>query len=115
MGVGEALKENDPNIKIVEAHPVEGHYIQGLKNMKEAIIPEIYNPDKIDISIFVESEDAFKTSRDLMKKEGIFGGMSSGAAMYAALQLSENIKKGRIVVIFPDRADKYLSTVLFDD
>ena len=114
MGVGKALKENKPKIKIVEAHPVKGHYIQGLKNMEEAIIPAIYNPDEIDETVFVESELAFSTARDIIKKEGIFVGMSSGAAMYAALEIAKKIDKGRIIVIFPDRAEKYLSTKLFE-
>ncbi|NPA68163.1 MAG: PLP-dependent cysteine synthase family protein [Chlorobi bacterium] len=114
MGVGKALKENNPKIKIVEAHPAEGHYIQGLKNMKEAIIPAIYNPEIIDKRITVETEDAFKTARKIIAQEGIFAGMSSGAAMYAALKIAEETDKGRIVVIFPDRAEKYLSTKLFE-
>jgi len=114
MGVGKALKENNPKIKIVEAHPVKGHYIQGLKNMEEAIIPAIYNPEEIDETVFVESELAFSTAREIIKKEGIFVGMSSGAAMYTALEISKKIDKGRIIVIFPDRAEKYLSTKLFE-
>lgn len=113
MGVGKALKENNPNIKIIEAHPVEGHYIQGLKNMQEAIIPAIYNPEKIDERIMVNTEVAFETAREIIRTEGIFAGMSSGAAMYAALKIAEKIESGRIVVIFPDRAEKYLSTELF--
>ncbi len=114
MGVGKALKENNPKIKIVEAHPVKGHYIQGLKNMDEAIVPSIYEPSKIDESIMVESEDAYKVTRDIAKKEGIFVGSSSGAAMYAALKIANKIDSGNIVVIFPDRGEKYLSTDLFD-
>ncbi len=113
MGVGMALKEYKPSIKIVEAHPVKGHYIQGLKNMQEAIVPEIYNPDKIDISISVETEAAYEFAREIVKKEGIFVGMSSGAAMFAAYQVARKIQKGTIVVIFPDRGEKYLSTKLF--
>lgn len=113
MGVGKALKENNPNIKIIEAHPVEGHYIQGLKNMQEAIIPAIYNPEKIDERIMVNTEVAFETAREIIRTEGIFAGMSSGAAMYAALKIAEKIESGRIVVIFPDRVEKYLSTELF--
>jgi len=113
MGVGKGLKENNPNIKIVEAHPVKGHYIQGLKNMDEAIVPAIYDKSKIDESIKVESEDAYKITRELVKKEGIFVGSSSGAAMYAALEIAKKIEKGNIVVIFPDRGEKYLSTNLF--
>ena len=113
MGVGKALKENDPRIKIVEAHPVKGHYIQGLKNMEEAIVPSIYDPSKIDESILVETEAAFEMSRKVIKHEGIFVGMSSGAALFAAIEVAKKIKSGRIVVIFPDRGEKYLSTSLF--
>jgi cysteine synthase B len=113
MGVGRALKENNPRIKIVEAHPVKGHYIQGLKNMEEAIVPSIYDPSQIDETIMVETETAFEMTRRIVKKEGIFVGMSSGAAMYAALQVAKKIESGRIVVIFPDRGEKYLSTNLF--
>lgn len=113
MGVGKALKENDPKIKIVEAHPVKGHYIQGLKNMEEAIVPSIYDPSRIDESILVETEAAFEMSREIIKHEGIFVGMSSGAALYAAIEVAKKIESGRMVVIFPDRGEKYLSTNLF--
>ena len=113
MGVGRALKENNPKIKIVEAHPVKGHYIQGLKNMEEAIVPSIYDPSKIDETIMVETQAAFEMTRQIVEKEGIFVGMSSGAAMYAALEVAKEIASGRIVVIFPDRGEKYLSTNLF--
>jgi cysteine synthase B len=115
MGVGRALKENNPRIRIVCAHPVKGHYIQGLKNMEEAIVPSIYDPSKIDETIMVETEEAYNMSRKIIREEGIFVGMSSGAAMYAALKIAEKIKSGNIVVIFPDRGEKYLSTNLFKD
>ncbi len=114
MGVGNYLKEKNPKIKIVSAHPVKGHYIQGLKNMKEAIVPAIYDPLKIDKTIMVKTEDAFEIARQIVKKEGIFVGMSSGAAMYAAIEVAKSIKSGLIVVIFPDRGEKYLSTNLFN-
>lgn len=113
MGVGRYLKEKNPKIKIVEAHPVKGHYIQGLKNMEEAIVPSIYDPSKIDISIMVESEVAFETARQIVTQESIFVGMSSGAAMYAAIEVAKEIKSGVILAIFPDKGDKYLSTKLF--
>ena len=115
MGVGQALKENNPNIKIVEAHPVKGHYIQGLKNMEEAIVPSIYDPAKIDETIMVETETAFEMTRQIVKNEGIFVGMSSGAALYAAIETAKKIPSGRMVVIFPDRGEKYLSTDLFTE
>lgn len=114
MGVGKGLKEFDKNIQVVEAHPVRGHYIQGLKNMGEAIVPEIYDETLIDERVMIESEDAFVMARKIMKREGISVGMSSGAVAQAALQLSKKIKrKSRIIIIFPDRGEKYVSTKLF--
>lgn len=115
MGISKFLKRCNPAIKIVSAHPIKGHYIQGLKNMEEAIVPAIYNPESIDIQVMVESEEAIAMARQIIAKEGIFAGMSSGAAMIAALRTAEQIDKGNIVVIFPDRAEKYLSTVMFDN
>jgi cysteine synthase B len=112
MGVGSALKNKNPKIKIIEAQPVEGHYIQGLKNMQEAIVPAIYNPELIDQHIMIESEEAFEMSRQIALKEGILVGMSAGAAMLAAAEVA-NKEKGLIVVIFADRGEKYLSTDLF--
>jgi cysteine synthase B len=115
MGVSKVLKEHNPKIKIVCAHPVKGHYIQGLKNMEEAIVPAIYDPSQIDITIMVETEVAYEMTRQIICKEGIFVGMSSGAAMYAAVEIAKQIKSGTIVVILPDRGEKYLSTTLFKD
>jgi len=113
MGVGKALKENNPKIKIVSAHPVRGHYIQGLKNMEEALVPSIYDPSKIDETVMIETEDAYEMARQIIRKESIFVGMSSGAAMVAAIETAQKAEKGNIVVIFPDRGEKYLSTNLF--
>jgi cysteine synthase len=113
MGVGMGLREKNRTIKIVEAHPVRGHYIQGLKSMEEAIVPEIYDASQIDVSIRIESEEAFEMSRRIVNEEGIFVGMSSGAAMLAALKTAEALDGGVMVVIFPDRGEKYLSTDLF--
>jgi S-sulfo-L-cysteine synthase (O-acetyl-L-serine-dependent) len=113
MGVGMHLKEHNPKVKIVCAHPVAGHYIQGLKNYQEAIVPSIYDASQIDMTIDVESEVAFEFARQIVRKEGIFVGMSSGAAIYAAIELAKKIESGNIVAIFPDRGEKYLSTDLF--
>lgn len=113
MGTAKRLKELNPAIQIVEAQPVRGHYIQGLKNMTEAIVPEIYDPSRIDISIMIDSEEAFEMARRIVREEGIFCGMSSGAAMLAALKVADQIERGVIVCIFPDRGEKYLSTTLF--
>ncbi|MDF2654715.1 MAG: Cysteine synthase [Bacillota bacterium] len=114
MGVGMGLKDKNPAIQIVEAHPVKGHYIQGLKNMEEAIVPEIYDPSQIDRTVMIESEEAFAMAREIVLKEGIFVGMSSGAAMIAALECIRELEEGFVVVTFADRGEKYLSTTLFD-
>jgi len=113
MGVGMGLKAKNPDILIVEAHPVLGHYIQGLKNMQEAIVPEIYDPTQIDRRVMIESEVAFAMARTIVAQEGIFVGMSSGAAMVAALECIKDIEEGFVVVVLPDRGEKYLSTGLF--
>ena len=114
MGLSRFLKGMKPSVKVVCAHPHKGHYIQGLKNMEEAIVPQIYDPSKIDVHEMVDSEEAIAMARELIAKEGIFAGMSSGAAMLAAVRTAEKIQSGNIVVLFPDRAEKYLSTVMFD-
>ncbi|MCL2633452.1 MAG: cysteine synthase family protein [Oscillospiraceae bacterium] len=114
MGIGKFLKDKNPDIKIVEAHPEFGHYIQGLKNMEEAIVPEIYDPSEIDISILINTEAAYAKAREIVAKEGIFVGMSSGAAMIAAEKILETLTTGLVVVVFPDRGEKYLSTTLFE-
>jgi len=114
MGVGLALKERVPGVRIVSAHPVRGHYIQGLKNLEEAIVPAIYDAGKIDRHIMVETEDAFALARRLAREEGIFAGMSSGAALWAARVVAGEIDTGTVVTILPDRGEKYLSTALFE-
>jgi cysteine synthase B len=113
MGVGRRLKEFNSDIKVVGVEPFLGHRVQGLKNMKESIVPKIYNEAALDEKINVGDDDAFDTTRMLALKEGLFVGMSSGAAVWGALQIAEKIGKGLIVVILPDRGDRYLSTALF--
>ena len=88
--------------------------------MKEAIVPAIYNRDLLDEVVVIDTEEAFETARQITRKEGIFVGMSSGAAMLAALEIAKKIdsenhngKIINIVTIFPDRGEKYLSTGLF--
>jgi S-sulfo-L-cysteine synthase (O-acetyl-L-serine-dependent) len=113
MGVSRRLKEYNENINIIGVEPVLHHRIQGLKNMSESIIPKIFDPALLDERRLVNDNEAFDTTRMLAVKEGIFAGMSSGAAMYIALRKSSEIKAGVIVVILPDRGDRYLSTSLF--
>ncbi len=113
MGAGKYLKEQKPEIKIFGIEPLLGHKIQGLKNMKESIVPTIYHHEKLDEKINVDDETAYETARKLVEKEGLFVGMSSGAAVAGALQIAKSIDAGTMVVILPDRGDRYLSTTLF--
>lgn len=113
MGISKRLKEFNPRILIVGVEPVEGHTIQGLKNMKEAIVPKIYDPSRIDEIIYVNDDQAYDTTRWLALTQGIFVGMSSGAAVYGAVQASKSLDSGTVVCILPDRGDRYLSTTLF--
>jgi cysteine synthase B len=82
--------------------------------MQEAIVPAIYDPTKIDKHVMIESEEAFAMARAIVHQEGIFVGMSSGAAMLAALETIKEIDEGLVVVLFADRGEKYLSTNLFN-
>jgi cysteine synthase B len=113
MGCGRRLREYDPSIQVVGVEPVLGHKVQGLKNMQESIVPAIYDPTKLDRKIVVEDEDAYQTTRRLALEEGIFVGMSSGAATFAAIEIAREMDGGTLVVIHPDRGDRYLSTNLF--
>ncbi len=113
MGTGRYLKEKKPRIKIVGIEPVIGHTIQGLKNMEEAIVPAIYSPDKLDHKVTVQDDEAFDMTRTLAQKEGLFVGMSSGAALAGAVRVAKDMTSGTIVVLMPDRGDRYLSTTLF--
>ncbi len=113
MGVYKFFKEKKPQVRIVGIEPPEGHTIQGLKNMKESIVPKIYNPKMMDEKITIDDGQAFETTRDLAAKEGVFVGMSSGAAVAGALRIAKDMTSGTIVVILPDRGDRYLSTTLF--
>jgi len=113
MGVGRYLKERNPSVRIVGVEPTEGHTIQGLKNMNESVVPKIYDSKALDEKIIVEDGEAFEFTRKLVSREGLFVGMSSGAALAGALRVAKEMRSGSIVVILPDRGDRYLSTMLF--
>jgi cysteine synthase B len=113
MGVKMFLKEKKPQVKVVGVEPPQGHTIQGLKNMTESIVPAIYDPRLLDEKITVDDGEAFETTRLLAAREGIFVGMSSGAAVAGALRVACDMTHGIIVALLPDRGDRYLSTTLF--
>lgn len=115
MGLSRRFKEVKPAVQIIGIEPYMGHKIQGLKNMKESYPPGIYDRKRADRILHVDDGEAYETARLLAKKEGLFVGMSAGAAIAMALNLAREMKEGRIVVILPDGGERYLSTPLFVD
>ncbi|MCU0586912.1 MAG: cysteine synthase [Syntrophobacteraceae bacterium] len=113
MGILRAMKERSPTIEVIAVEPYSGHKIQGLKNMKESYVPGIFDRYALDRIVHVRDEDAFEMARRLAREEGIFAGMSSGAAMAAAVQVAAERQDGIVVTVLPDGGDRYLSTNLF--
>ncbi|MFN3568280.1 MAG: cysteine synthase, partial [Caldimicrobium sp.] len=113
MGLAKFAMDKKLPFKVVGVEPYPGHKIQGLKNMKESFPPGIFDKKLLYKIINVGDEEAYEMARWLAKKEGIFVGMSSGAALAGALKLAREIQEGLIVVIFPDNGERYLSTPLW--
>ncbi len=115
MGLSRFLKELNPRIHVVGMEPFLGHAIQGLKNLQESYVPGIFIKGQADEIVHVEDEEAFETARRLAREEGLFLGMSSGAAVAAALQKARELEEGFIVAIAPDGGERYLSTTLYTE
>ena len=113
MGTGRYLKEQSPAVRIIGVQPEEGSSIPGIRRWPEAYLPKIYDPAGVDRIIDVSQALAEQTARDLAAREGIFGGVSSGGAVAAALRLSQEVSGAVIVAIVCDRGDRYLSTGVF--
>ena len=109
MGAGQYLRERNPNLKIIAVEPQAGHHQEGLRNMTTARVPPIFDWSIFDEKIVVTDTDAYASTRQLALVEGIFAGISSGTAIWAALQVAAKVKDKEMVVIFPDRGEKYLS------
>jgi len=113
MGVARYMRDHKSEVAIVGLEPVASSAIQGLRNMA-AYVPSIYQESFLDEKIMLDDEEAFRVARELARAEGLFVGISSGAALWGAMQLAQRIRTGTIVVLFPDGGEKYLSTPLFD-
>jgi len=115
VGTGRRLKIYNPAIEIIGVQPAEPkHGIEGLKHMESSIKPGIFDETIIDRMVYVKTLEAYEMTRRLAKEEGLFLGISSGAAIHAAIQIAKNIKRGTIVAIAPDGGEKYLSSSLWD-
>jgi cysteine synthase B len=113
MGVGRRLKEVHPHTRIVAVEPATPiSQIEGLLHLDGSYMPGIYDPSHIDQTIYVPDSCAIETARAIALREGLFVGISSGATLWAALQLARQMESGHIVVIFGDRGERYLSTGL---
>jgi cysteine synthase B len=110
IGTGRALREWNPQIQIVAVQPdAPFHGLEGLKHMPTALRPGIFDPDFPDRTLEVSTEEAYQMVRRLAREEGLFVGISSGAAAVAALRLAQTLESGLIVTVFPDAGYKYLS------
>ena len=113
MGVSRYLKEQNPGVEIVGVQPTEGSSIPGIRRWPEEYLPSIFEAVRVDRQIDVDQADAENVMRRLASEEGIFAGVSSGGAMAAAIQLSEQVDNAVIVSIVCDRGDRYISTGVF--
>ncbi|MBW8458779.1 MAG: cysteine synthase CysM [Thiobacillus sp.] len=113
MGCSRYLKEQNSAIQIVGVQPTEGAQIPGIRKWPEEYVPKICDSSRVDRMIYVSQQDAEETTRRLAREEGIFAGISSGGALWAALQVSKEVENAVIVSIVCDRGDRYLSTGVF--
>lgn len=114
MGTGRFLKEQNARIQVIAVEPDDAfHGLEGLKHMASSIVPGIYHAEELDGKIAVSTERAYETVYRLGREEGVLVGQSSGAALWAALQVAKELDEGTVITLFPDFGDKYLSTTLW--
>lgn len=113
MGVSRYLKQQNPEIQIIGLQPAEGSSIPGIRRWPEAYLPGFYEKQRVDQIIDITADHALATMRQLAQQEGIFCGVSSGGAVYAALRLAEQLDNAVIVAIVCDRGDRYLSSGIY--
>jgi [CysO sulfur-carrier protein]-thiocarboxylate-dependent cysteine synthase len=114
MGVGRRLREHNPKIQIVAAEPHPEDQVQGLRSLDHGFIPPILDLDLLDRKVVVRAEDALERTRQLTSQEGVFAGLSSGAALHVAARVGSRMERGNIVVLLADGGWKYLSTGLWE-
>jgi len=115
VGTGRFLKEQKSDVQVFAAEPPAGELVQGLRSLDDGYVPPIFDPSVLDGKIIVRNMAAVEWSRRLVQECGIFSGLSSGAALHAAVRAAGRIESGTIVVLFPDGGWKYLSTGAWTD
>ncbi|ODS75715.1 MAG: cysteine synthase B [Cytophagaceae bacterium SCN 52-12] len=113
MGCSRFLKEHNPGVRIVGCQPKDGASIPGIRKWPVEYLPALFERERVDEVVEVSENDAVSTTRMLARQEGIFAGMSSGGAAFAAIEVAKRIKSGTVVFVVCDRGDRYLSSNLF--
>jgi cysteine synthase B len=113
MGVGQRLKEHNPRLQLVVAEPHPGQALQGIRSLDDGYVPPILDLTLLDAKILVRSADAFRAVREVLRRDGILGGLSSGAVLHAALKWAQRVDKANIVLLFADSGWKYLNSPAF--
>lgn len=113
-GVGRFLKRERPGVRIIAAEPIPGEQVQGLRSLDEGFVPPVLDASVLDDRYLVGNRDALIGVRQLMREEGIFAGLSSGAALHVALRAAAEMNEGNVVVLLADSGWKYLSTGIYD-
>jgi cysteine synthase B len=113
MGAGRRLKEANPDTKLIAVEPHPGNQLQGLKSLADGFIPPILDLNMLDGKILVRSSQAFRAAAEVMRREAIFAGVSSGAVLHAALKYAKRLERGNMVLMFADSGWKYLDTNLW--
>lgn len=114
VGLSRYLREKNPKVRIVSVEPTPVNTQQGIRNITSQRVPEIWDPKCVDERMISKDDDAYRLARELATREGIFAGISSGSALWGAIEQAKRLDRGVVVVILPDRGEKYLSTPLFD-
>ena len=115
MGVGRRLKEANPQTRVIAVEPHPGNQLQGLKSLDDGFVPPVLDLGLLDGKILVRSGPAFRAAAELLRRESIFAGVSSGAVLHAALKVARRLERGNVVLLFADNGWKYLGTNFWID
>jgi len=115
MGAGERLRESFPGVVVAAAEPLPGDPVMGLRSLDDGYVPPILDVDRLDRKLLVSNEDAVTGVRDLLEREGVFAGISSGAVLHVARRLASELAEGVVVCVLADAGWKYLSADFWQD